>query len=48
MTETFVDCFRIPSLKTVKEIIYKKGYGRIGPQKVPLTDNAVIERELGR
>ncbi|BFZ11087.1 hypothetical protein BsWGS_14125 [Bradybaena similaris] len=37
----------VPSLKTVKELIYKRGYGRVDHRRVPLTDNSVIEKELG-
>merc|ERR1712113_1304765 len=29
-----------PSLKTIKEIIYKRGFGKIGNQRIPLTDNS--------
>ncbi|PRQ50448.1 putative ribosomal protein L7 [Rosa chinensis] len=37
-----------PSLKNVKELIYKKGYAKIGKQRVPLTDNNLIEEALGK
>ncbi|OWM81866.1 60S ribosomal protein L7-2-like [Punica granatum] len=37
-----------PNLKNVKELVYKKGYGRIDKQRVPLTDNNIIEQELGK
>lgn len=36
-----------PNLKTVKELIYKRGYGRIDKQRVALTDNNLIEAALG-
>ena len=38
-----------PNLKTVKELIYKRGHAKIGkpPQRVPITDNAMIEDNLG-
>ena len=32
-----------PNLKTVKELIYKRGYGKVNKNRIPLTDNAVIE-----
>ena len=37
-----------PNLKTVKELIYKRGHAKIGkpPQRVPITDNAMIEDNL--
>eukprot|EP00745_Piridium_sociabile_P003821 TRINITY_DN122151_c0_g2_i1.p2 TRINITY_DN122151_c0_g2~~TRINITY_DN122151_c0_g2_i1.p2 ORF type:complete len:264 (-),score=67.81 TRINITY_DN122151_c0_g2_i1:103-837(-) len=37
----------VPNLKTVRELIYKRGYGKVDKQRVPLTDNAVVEKELG-
>ncbi|KAI1331051.1 60S ribosomal protein L7 [Xylariaceae sp. FL0255] len=37
-----------PNLKSVKELIYKRGYGKVNKQRIPLTDNAVIEESLGK
>merc|ERR1719381_78794 len=37
----------VPYLKTVRELIYKRGYGKVNHQRIPLTDNAIIEKELG-
>ncbi|OTA66808.1 60S ribosomal protein L7 [Hypoxylon sp. EC38] len=37
-----------PNLKSVKELIYKRGYGKINKQRIPLTDNAIIEENLGK
>ncbi|KAK3183809.1 hypothetical protein Dsin_031095 [Dipteronia sinensis] len=37
-----------PNLKNVKELIYKKGYGNLENQRVPLTDNNIIEQALGK
>lgn len=36
-----------PNLKSIRELIYKRGYGKINKQRVPLTDNALIESALG-
>lgn len=36
-----------PSLKTVKALIYKRGYGKVNKQRIAITDNAVIEGVLG-
>ena len=36
-----------PNLKSIKELIYKRGCGRINGQRIPLTDNKLIEKELG-
>ncbi|CAJ1919605.1 unnamed protein product [Sphenostylis stenocarpa] len=37
-----------PNLKSIKELIYKKGHARMDGRKVPLTDNNIIEQELGK
>ncbi|GBG90386.1 hypothetical protein CBR_g50634 [Chara braunii] len=37
-----------PSLKSVKELIYKRGYGKVNKMRIPLTDNAIIEKELDK
>ncbi|KAK4106957.1 60S ribosomal protein L7 [Parathielavia hyrcaniae] len=37
-----------PNLKSVKELIYKRGYGKVSGQRIALTDNAVIEENLGK
>jgi len=43
-----------PNLKTIRELIYKRGYGKVKatgssfPQRIALTDNSVIEESLGQ
>jgi len=37
-----------PNLKTVRELIYKRGYGKVDKQRIALTDNAIIENSLGK
>ncbi|KAK2681698.1 hypothetical protein RAB80_003491 [Fusarium oxysporum f. sp. vasinfectum] len=37
-----------PNLKTVKELVYKRGYGKVNKQRVALTDNAIVEENLGK
>ncbi|KAI4096727.1 MAG: hypothetical protein LQ348_001905 [Seirophora lacunosa] len=37
-----------PNLKTVRELVYKRGYGKIDKQRIPLTDNQIIEDHLGK
>jgi len=37
-----------PNLKTVREIIYKRGAGKIGGKRIPLVSNDMIEKSLGR
>lgn len=41
-------CFSEPNLKTVRELIYKRGYGKVNRQRVPLSNNSVIETTLGK
>jgi len=37
-----------PNLKSVRELVYKRGYGKVNKQRIPLTDNAIIEESLGQ
>jgi large subunit ribosomal protein L7e len=37
-----------PNLKSVRELIYKRGYGKVDKQRIPLDNNAVIEAALGK
>merc|ERR1711893_417062 len=37
-----------PNLKSVRELIYKRGYGKIEGKRIALTDNAIIEQKLGQ
>ncbi|CAH1444773.1 unnamed protein product [Lactuca virosa] len=37
-----------PNLKSVKELIYKRGYGKLNKQRIPLTDNSIVEQGLGK
>jgi large subunit ribosomal protein L7e len=32
-----------PNLKSVRELIYKRGHGKVGKDIIPLTDNTIIE-----
>lgn len=36
-----------PNLKTVRELVYKRGFGVIDRKRIPLDDNALIEKSLG-
>ncbi|KAL5756773.1 hypothetical protein ACOSP7_021202 [Xanthoceras sorbifolium] len=40
--------FGYPNLKSVRELIYKRGYGKLDKQRIALTDNSVIEKALGK
>ncbi|XP_019377584.1 PREDICTED: 60S ribosomal protein L7-like 1 [Gavialis gangeticus] len=37
-----------PNLKSIRELILKRGQAKINKKKVPLTDNTVIEEHLGK
>jgi len=40
--------FGTPNLKTVREMIYKRGHGKVEGQRIRIQDNSVIEGQLGR
>lgn len=35
-----------PTLKTIRELVYKRGFGRVDGQRTPLTCNSIVERRL--
>ena len=35
-----------PNLKSIKELIYKRGYGKVSNQRVPISDNKVVAAGL--
>nr|ANM86205.1 60S ribosomal protein L7-3 [Stygiella incarcerata] len=37
-----------PNLRSVRELIYKRGFAKLGKQRIPLTSNVIIEKELGK
>ncbi|CAI2378857.1 unnamed protein product [Moneuplotes crassus] len=37
-----------PSRKTISDLVYKRGFGKVNGQRIPLTDNEIIEKELGQ
>merc|ERR1719446_89310 len=36
-----------PSLKTVRELVYKRGFGKVSKCRIPLSDNEIISQNLG-
>ncbi|KAJ8598284.1 hypothetical protein CTAYLR_006014 [Chrysophaeum taylorii] len=36
-----------PNLKSVRELIYKRGYGKVDKKRIPIDSNAVVEDALG-
>lgn len=37
-----------PNLKSVRDLIYKRGFAKVNKQRIPITDNSVIEKSLGQ
>jgi len=37
-----------PSLKTVRQLVYKRGFGKVNGSRIPLSDNAIIAEKLGK
>jgi large subunit ribosomal protein L7e len=37
-----------PNRKTVQDLIYKRGFGKVNHQRIPLSNNQVIRQELGK
>ena len=37
-----------PNLKTVRELIYKRGFARINGSRIPIADNELIQKRLGK
>jgi large subunit ribosomal protein L7e len=37
-----------PTKKIIDHLIYKRGYGKVNGQRIPLTSNKIIEHSLGR
>jgi len=40
--------FGYPNLKSVRELVYKRGFGKVNGNRIPLTDNRIIEESLGK
>ncbi|KAG9596661.1 60S ribosomal protein L7, partial [Aureobasidium melanogenum] len=47
IVEPFV-AWGYPNLKTVRELVYKRGYGKVNKQRIALSDNAIVEENLGQ
>ena len=51
MALLFLDSFPFssePNLKAIKELVYKRGYAKVDGQRIPITDNSIIEKKLGK
>ena len=42
LVEPFI-AYGYPNLKSVRELIYKRGFGKLSGQRIPLSSNQVIE-----
>jgi len=45
IVEPFI-AYGYPNLKTVRELIYKRGYAKVNKQRIPITNNDIIESSL--
>jgi len=46
LIEPFI-AYGYPTLKSVKELIYKRGFGKVSGQRIPLSSNTVVKEGLG-
>lgn len=46
LVEPFI-AYGYPSLKTIKDLIYKRGFGKVSGQRIPLSANTVVSAALG-
>jgi len=37
-----------PTRSTVQKLIYKRGFGKLNGQRIPIADNSVVEEGLGK
>jgi len=47
LVEPFI-AYGYPNLKTTRELIYKRGHGKVDKKRVPLDSNDVVEKVLGK
>merc|ERR1712130_76045 len=47
LVEPFV-AWGYPNLKSVRELMLKRGYAKVNHQRIPITDNQIIEDSLGK
>ena len=47
-SQVLIFSYSEPNLKSVRELIYKRGYGKVDKQRIPLASNGVIEQALGK
>lgn len=37
-----------PNMKSIRDLIFKRGYGKVNYQRIPITDNKIVEDRLGK
>merc|ERR1719248_205003 len=37
-----------PTLKTIRDLVYKRGFAKVNKQRIPLTDNEIVSQALGK
>ena len=47
IVEPFVT-YGYPNLASVRQLVYKRGFGKVNKQRIALSDNAIIEEALGK
>jgi len=47
LAEPYV-AYGYPNLETIRKLVYKRGFAKINKQRIPLTDNSIIEANLGK
>ncbi|AOW26237.1 60S ribosomal protein L7 [Candida albicans P57072] len=47
LAEPYV-AYGYPSLSTIRQLVYKRGFGKVNKQRIALSDNAIIEANLGK
>ena len=47
MVEPYVT-YGVPTLKSVKDLVYKRGFAKIDKQRIPITQNSIIAEQLGK
>lgn len=40
--------YGVPNRKTIEQLIYKRGFGKINGQRIPLSNNFTVEGALGK
>jgi len=48
LLRVFLTKLRFPNRKTVESLVYKRGYGKVGGQRIRLSDNFVVENNLAK